>query len=154
MNRVRVIGVGNPLLGDDGLGIAAIEQLQLLQLPEEVELIDGGCGGLNLVHLFAGCRRVVLIDAADFGGQPGESRQLAATDLPRLNRDLPRRLGHHFALPELLAVVHQQAAAPLIELFLMQAADCRPNLHLSPAVAEQLPAFVAQISTCLTRNAR
>lgn len=149
MSRVRVIGVGNPLMGDDGLGIAVIEQLQLLALPPDIELIDAGCGGLNLLPLFSDCEQVVLIDAAEFGATAGEIKQLPAGQLSMQATTQPHRLGHHFALPEILALVLQQAAPPEIVLFLMQAADCRPRLALSAEVAAALPALLSSITAFL-----
>ncbi len=144
MSAIRVIGVGNPLMGDDGLGIVALEQLQKLTLPMTVELIDGGCGGLNLAHLFYQCKRLLIIDAAEFGGQPGEIRQLRSSELKFPERPLSR-LGHHFALAEVLQLAEAQPEPPQIKLFLMQTESCQPRLELSPAIRAAIPGLISLV---------
>lgn len=72
--RARVIGIGNPLRGDDGVGPAVVEALKRRGLPEGVEAVDGGQAGLGLVGLMEGADRVVLVDAAEMGAAPGAFR--------------------------------------------------------------------------------
>ena len=67
---LRVIGVGNPLVGDDGAGVRVVERLRG-RVPEGVELIDGGTEGLGLICWFEGVDRVVLVDAVRMGSAPG-----------------------------------------------------------------------------------
>ncbi|MGD8464378.1 MAG: hydrogenase maturation protease [Anaerolineae bacterium] len=67
-----IIGVGNPLRGDDAVGVRVVESLSALALPEGVEVVDGGTMGLGLVNLMKDRRRVVLVDAASLGRAPGE----------------------------------------------------------------------------------
>ena len=68
---IAVIGLGNPLRGDDGVGVYLVQALEERALPAGVEVIDGGTQGLGLVTLLAGRRRVILVDAADVGRAPG-----------------------------------------------------------------------------------
>ena len=72
--KTRVIGIGNPLRGDDGVGPAVVEMLEEQAMPPDVDLIDGGQAGLGLVGLMEGADRVVLIDAAEMREEPGVSR--------------------------------------------------------------------------------
>ena len=67
-----VIGLGNPLRGDDGVGVRVAEALAEQALPDDVEVVDGGTQGLGLVNLMEGRQRVILVDAADMGKAPGE----------------------------------------------------------------------------------
>jgi hydrogenase maturation protease len=66
-----VIGLGNPLRGDDGVGLRIADLLAGQGLPEGVEVVHGGTGGLDLVNWIEGWRRVIIIDAADVGRVPG-----------------------------------------------------------------------------------
>ena len=68
---VRIIGIGNPLRGDDGVGVVVAECLQQRNLPGGVEVLDGGLGGLTLIDYFEDVARVILVDAADVGAAPG-----------------------------------------------------------------------------------
>ncbi|MCA9922262.1 MAG: hydrogenase maturation protease, partial [Anaerolineales bacterium] len=75
MGDVLVLGIGNPLRGDDGVGTAVISALQHMPLPPDVELVDGGTAGLEIVLLLQAYRRVIVVDAADMGLLPGEWRR-------------------------------------------------------------------------------
>lgn len=85
---IAIIGIGNPLLRDEGAGIHAIERLRKLPWPPEVELLDGGTAGLALLHLFEGRRLAIIIDCADFGGRPGEIRSFDPSELRREDRPI------------------------------------------------------------------
>lgn len=67
-----VLGLGNSLRGDDGIGPAVIEWLDRQALPPGVETIDGGTSGLDIVSILMGRERAIIVDAADIGRMPGQ----------------------------------------------------------------------------------
>ncbi|MEM4699929.1 MAG: hydrogenase maturation protease [Candidatus Nezhaarchaeales archaeon] len=69
--RVVVVGLGNVLMGDDGVGVRVAEELLRLNLPPSVAVYPVGTPGLALLHLIEGYEKVVLIDAIEMGGEPG-----------------------------------------------------------------------------------
>ncbi|MBO8181857.1 MAG: hydrogenase maturation protease [Archaeoglobus sp.] len=69
--RVLVLGIGNILLRDEGVGVRVAEELKNLDLPEDVEVIDGGTLGLSLLNFFESYEKVVIIDAVKGGKKPG-----------------------------------------------------------------------------------
>ena len=73
-----IIGLGNPLRGDDGVGVRVVQALAERALPAGVEVVDGGTQGLGLVSLLEGQKRVILVDAADVG-----KRLASSSALPR-----------------------------------------------------------------------
>lgn len=68
--KVKVLGCGNVLVGDDGIGIRIIEKLQEMKLPENVELIDAGVGGLAILTWIEDADKVIIIDAVQTGNEP------------------------------------------------------------------------------------
>ncbi len=79
-----VIGLGNPLMGDDGLGLVALERLRATyEIGTDVELVDGGTWGMNLLPIIEDAARVILIDAIDVGAAPGTPARLEHARLPR-----------------------------------------------------------------------
>jgi len=82
MKKIGIIGIGNPLRRDDGIGIVLLERLKKIkeQLPPEIEYIDGGTGGMNLLHILARFDTVIIIDAVNFNEQPGKSRLCTIKD--------------------------------------------------------------------------
>jgi len=70
--NILVVGIGNYLMGDDGLGIHVIKKLQDEKLPDNVELVDGGTKGLNLMNYFENKQLAIIIDAINMEKKPGE----------------------------------------------------------------------------------
>lgn len=78
-----VIGLGNPIMGDDGFGLAVLQRLrEAWSVPAEVELIDGGTWGLTLLPIFESAHRVLLLDAIETGDLPGTMVTLQRDQLP------------------------------------------------------------------------
>jgi len=95
MTKIGIIGLGNPLRKDDGIGIVLLNKLkqQKKKLGKNIELIDGGIGGMNLLHVLARFDIVVLIDAVDFQGAPGESHVFTVAQLQ--SKKTPDRFSTH-----------------------------------------------------------
>jgi len=83
MKRIGVIGIGNPLRKDDGIGIVLLEKLveKKDELSSNTELIDGGTGGMNLLHLLARFDIAIILDAVNFDGHPGELRLFTSEEV-------------------------------------------------------------------------
>ncbi len=70
-NKVVIIGIGNLLLMDEGIGVHVINELEKYDLPRNLELYDGGTGGFKLTDLMHGAGMVVFVDAVETGKVPG-----------------------------------------------------------------------------------
>lgn len=109
--RALVMGIGNVLWADEGFGVRAVEALhEAFELPAEVELLDGGTQGLNLLEPVVEAACVLVFDAIDFGLAPGELRVLR-------DREVPAWAGakmslHQQSFQELLAVADLKGQFP------------------------------------------
>lgn len=149
-----VLGVGNLLLRDDGVGVHVVEELQRLAdrgeavLPPGTELVDGGTLGPGLLPYVAAARAIVLVDAIDVGLAPGMIRTLDGDALAAAAGRWPA--GH--GLDGLLAAARMLDPAPgPIALVGIQAAEIEAGLDLSPTVAAALPAAVATTLDAIAR---
>ena len=61
--KILILGLGNVLMGDEGIGVRAIEYLKDKSIPANVELLDGGTGGFHLLSLFEDYPMMIMIDA-------------------------------------------------------------------------------------------
>ena len=138
-----VIGVGNPLMGDDGLGIAALERLRDgWRFEPHVELLDGGTWGLNLLPDVEAARRVLFIDAIDVSAEPGTLVELERDEIPRF---LARKLSpHQIDVKEVLALSELRGTLPeeLVAVGL-QPDSVEMRASLSPVLASRLDDLVA-----------
>ena len=108
---VLVIGLGNPIMADDGLGLAALERLRHgWRLAESVRLVDGGTWGMNLLPLIEEAERVVFLDAIDAGQPAGALVLLEREELPRLFAH--KLSAHQIDLREVLAVAELRGTLP------------------------------------------
>ncbi len=84
--NIKVLGCGNTLVGDDGVGIRAIERLRQMELPQNVEVIDAGVGGLSILSWIEDADKVVIVDAVQTGNEPpGTVYRFTDRELPPSN---------------------------------------------------------------------
>jgi len=141
--RTLVLGIGNTLMGDEGVGVAVVERLQELAAIEGVECLDGGTGSFTLLGPMRDARRVILIDATSDGSPPGTVRRLE----PRFSRDYPRSLtAHDIGLKDLLDAFHLLGDPPPVTLFAVSISlPSVLGLDLSPPVAAAVPEIARRI---------
>ena len=140
-----VIGVGNPLMGDDGLGIEALERIRLRwSFDPPLDLLDGGTWGLNLLPHVERARRVMFIDAINIGMEPGSPVELEGDEIPRF---LAQKLSpHQIDVKEVLALAELRGTLPdqLVAVGL-QPESIEMRTSLSPAVEAQLDQLVDRV---------
>lgn len=71
ITEIKIIGIGNLVRQDEGVGVHLLKVLET-QLPPEIELLDGGTGGLALLDHVENAEKLLILDAVDDGRQPGE----------------------------------------------------------------------------------
>ena len=140
-----ILGLGNILLSDEGVGERAVEALAgEVQLPPDVEVLDGGTSGMDLLDQIAGRARLIVVDAVRTGRPPASVVRLAGDEVPAFfsSRLSPHQLG----LSDVLAVLRLEDAAPArITVIGVEPASLDLGLSLSPAVAACLPEVLALI---------
>ncbi|WP_197463668.1 hydrogenase maturation protease [Desulfuromonas sp. DDH964] len=145
-----MIGVGNPLAGDDGVGIAVIEELEREGVAPGVEVIDGGTGGLTLLSLMAGARAVLLVDALAMGRAPGSVAGF------RYEAGVFRADGaglslHQAGLGEVLALAAELGELPELFIVGIEPESLELGQGLSEPVAAALPQAVAAVHEWLAQ---
>ena len=146
-----MLGVGNLLLSDDGVGVHAIRRLQQVALlPEEVQVVDGGTSGLDLLHYLEGVSHLVIVDATEVGQAPGTLTRLAGDEVPAY---LSTKLSpHEIGLPDMLFAAKLRDLYPEeVVVWGVQPATTEVGLDLSPPVAAQVDVLVQKILEELTR---
>ncbi len=136
-----VIGVGSPLMGDDGVGLAALEEIRGIgNFEPHVELLDGGTWGMNLLPFLESAERALILDAIDAGRAPAEVVELEGAAVPRF---LSTKLSpHQIDLREVLALAELRGRLPELVALGIQPARVEMRTELSAEVAVALPRLV------------
>lgn len=141
--RILILGIGNLLMGDEGVGVHLVKKLEKMDLPTGVECLDGGTGSFQLIREIMNSREVVLVDATIDGLPPGTIRKLT----PRFSKEFPRSLtAHDLGLKDLLDAAYLLGTPPPITLFAVSIAPLQEvTTELTPQIEAILPDLKSRI---------
>lgn len=144
-NPILVLGVGNLLLTDDGIGIHAIAALEkTYSFPSHVQLLDGGVQGLNLLGAIAGSRHLIVIDAIRSGGSPGTLYRLSGDQIPK--RVFQKNSLHQVGLLEALTLAGALGPPPSTVILGLEPLDVTTlGLEPTPPIRDRIPELVAAV---------
>ena len=143
-SEIVIAGCGNPLFADDGFGPAVIEEMQKLQLPDKVTIIDAGLGGPHFIFTLLDpevTKSLIVVDIADFGGKPGEIISLKPEDLPPgAYRD-----AHSWDLSEPLQRIKDQIDITIIGCQPKRVTNPEFEIGLSDEVTKAIPETIRKV---------
>ena len=140
-----VIGLGNPLMGDDGVGLALLARLtEQWDIEPAATLVDGGTWGMNLLPTIEDAGRLVLLDAINVGAAPGTVVELARHQIPRF---LATKISpHQVDLRDVLAVAELRRTLPEDTIAIgLQPAVVALSDALTPVVRDRVDEAVAAV---------
>jgi hydrogenase maturation protease len=145
------MGVGNVLLSDEGIGVRIVEELERrYRFPEEVEILDGGTSGIELLRFLDGKDHLIIVDAVSADHPPGTVMRIEGEDVPATfeTRITPHQLG----LSDLLATAKltDQMPAHLV-LFGVEPKSLETGLGFSPEVEGAVEKVVIHVAEELRR---
>jgi hydrogenase maturation protease len=148
--KTLMLGLGNVIMGDEGVGVHVVRALEQHSLPANVECLDGGTGGFVLLEPLQSAGRIILIDAAADGNPPGTVTRTT----PKFSRDYPPTLtAHDIGVKDLLDVFYIQGGGPDVVLYAIAIDPQQPiSMELSPAIAKAAKVAVAEILAELGTN--
>ena len=143
--RILVLGVGNTLMADDGIGVHAIQALaDSYELPANLRVVDGGVAGLRLLGDIAAADYLIIVDALRNGGVPGAIHHLRREDIqPRRG---PFVSAHEVGIAELLAAAEFSGRLPETQIIGVEPLDTNTvGLELSAPLRSALGKVVAAV---------
>jgi len=148
-NRKVVLGLGNTLNRDEGLGVQALKLLDAqLGLQSDFELLDGGVLGLNLLMVVEECSHLLILDAVNVGLPAGTVVDLRKNQIPLYGGG--KLSQHQITFQEVLGLAKIRGYLPeYIHLVGIQPEDISIGLELSPVVERALPEVVSRAKAVL-----
>jgi hydrogenase maturation protease len=147
---VLVLGLGNILLQDEGVGVRVVERLQReYELSPQVDVLDGGTAGMALYDDIIGRRHLIVVDAVNAGKPPGTVVTLTGGQVPALFRN--KVSPHQMALSDVLAALEIMGEKPAgVTVIGVQPKDLGTGLELSPLIAGRVATLLAGVVQALS----
>ena len=139
-----VLGLGNVIVGDEGVGVHVVRAVEQLPLPANVECLDGGTGGFVLLEPLQAAEQIILIDATDDGCPPGTVTRTT----PRFSKDYPPTLtAHDIGVKDLLDAFYMHSGEREVVLYAISIDPRQPiSLDLSTECAAAKDVAARQIA--------
>jgi len=142
MGSTLVLGIGNLVMSDDGIGVRVVQELATrCRFPDNVTILDGGTLGLDLLPHLEGVDRLLIIDAVSWDGEPGSLVRLTGEEIPVV---FATKLSpHQMGLQDLLAVARLLGHEPAeMVLWGVNPVSIEMTMELTPPVAAQLEPLI------------
>lgn len=151
INNITVLGVGNILYTDDGVGIRVVEKLEKeYEFSENIDIIDGGVLGVNLLGVISNAGRLIVVDTVLNHGRPGDLHRLDHDQIP--NRILAKNSLHQVDLIEALTLCNALDHVPKTTILGIEPKDIDTlNEHLTPEIGARLDELVQNVLEEISR---
>ncbi|GGK54977.1 MULTISPECIES: hydrogenase maturation protease [Flavobacteriaceae] len=142
-NSILIMGVGNYLMGDEGIGVHVIQEMSKNIVPDYIDILDGGTGGFLLLNCFEAYSTVIFIDAT-MDGKPAGTISLIR---PKFASDFPSALSvHDVGLKDMIEAVYLMEKIPDIHLFTVSIEELNPmTVELNDKVKAIIPKIIDNI---------
>jgi len=144
--KTLVLGVGNKLMSDEGVGVHVIERLSAgYEIPQEVQILDGGTLGMDLLYYLEGIENLLLVDAVETHGEPGTIIRFEGEDVPAF---LAMKISpHQIGVPDMLAAAKFKDLYPKqLVLWGIQPELLEIGLDLSPLIESKVDTLVGSLA--------
>ncbi len=148
--KIVVIGVGNLLLADEGIGIHAAQELKKETFPPIVEIIDGGTAGIDLLFVLEDARYAIIIDCVEAGTEPGTILRMPVEELILQSPAQIISL-HDINLAEVLSMAKSLGKLPGTVIFGVQPGEICFGTELTPVVNDSLPRLIELVKHEISR---
>lgn len=137
--RAVVLGIGNTILSDEAAGVRAVEALeQAYKMPQNVQVIDGGTSGMEMIEDLSNLDFLIVIDVVKVGAAPGTIVKIAGDDIPVFFRQ--KLSPHQIALPDVLASLELLDSMPKeIVVLGVEPISLELGMDMTPTVAGKVP---------------
>ncbi|RMG60068.1 MAG: hydrogenase maturation protease [Deltaproteobacteria bacterium] len=148
-----VIGLGNILLCDEGIGVHVVNALRERELPDGVELVDGGVAGFTLLNMLEGETRAVIVDAVSAPLPPGTVVRLDPKEVGKSKEE--KYSLHDFSLRDVLDLMNLRGTTPEMLILGIVPGDIHTyKIGLSPELEEKFEDIVEKVRKEIEKYAR
>jgi hydrogenase maturation protease len=145
MSKLAVVGIGNLLMQDEGIGVQVIKELEKMKcLSEEIDLIDAGVNTYDMVDVLCQYEHLIIVDAMQAGAEPGTIYRAPLEELG-LQPDKNITSLHEMHFIEAIRMVNLMGFYPEVLVFGIEPKTIQIGLELTPEIAAQVPRIIELI---------
>ncbi len=138
---ILILGIGNLLLKDEGFGVHVVQKMMAMSLPDDVELMDGGTMGIDLLYHIEGRKKVIAIDVVKADSRPGTLYRFTDKDI-EYHKDILRS-AHEIDFSYVLKTAEQLGNKPDEVVFIgITPQEIDADIGLTPALEERIPKVI------------
>ena len=141
---IVILGVGNLLLSDEGVGVHVANKLMKMDLPAGVEVIEGGTDGFRLMNVVTEADRLIVVDAVKGGSPPGSIYRFDIKDAPS-SPDAFKTSVHQIGILEVVHLSELIGQTPETTVIGVEPGSLEMGMELSPEVQEKMPKIIELI---------
>lgn len=142
--RILVLGVGNLLLSDEGVGVHVARKLMEMDFPPQVRVVEGGTDGFGLMHVLLEAERLILVDAVKGGGPPGSIYRFEVEDCPPFP-DVFKTSVHQISILEVINLSGLIGSTPRTTVIGVEPKRLEMGMELSPEIEAKIPKVIQLI---------
>lgn len=139
--KLTILGVGNELLSDEGIGVHAIKKIQKIKLPPEVEVIEGGTDGFGLINIITETDYLIVIDSIKGGSKPGTIYRFNIKDAPNCP-DVFKTSVHQIGILEVINLSQLIGKTPETVVIGVEPENISSGMDLSAKIKEKIPKVI------------
>lgn len=146
---IKIIGFGNIFMGDDGIGVRVIEELQKQQIfkdNENIELVDGGTSGVDLVFMLQNACKAIIIDAVDAGQKIAQIVVFSPQEIKEFKKKIFKSYSlHDIDLAEAFELVKNLNLPTAIKIIGIKPKKIGYSDKLTPEIENQIPGIITKV---------
>jgi hydrogenase maturation protease len=142
--QILILGVGNLLLSDEGVGVHVARKLMEMDFPPGVEVLEGGTDGFALMHVLLQADRLILVDAVKGGGAPGSIYRFEIEDCPPFP-DIFKTSVHQISILEVINLSGLIGSTPRTTVIGVEPKRLEMGMELSPQIEATIPKVIQLI---------
>jgi hydrogenase maturation protease len=149
--NILILGVGNLLLSDEGVGVHVARRMMDMDLPPEVRVVEGGTDGFGLMHVILEADELIVVDAVKGGGPPGSIYRFETADCSPFP-DAFKTSVHQISILEVIHLSDLVGTTPKTTILGVEPKSLEMGMTLSPEVEARIPRLIELIQEEIGRS--
>lgn len=149
--KIVILGVGNLLLSDEGVGVHVANELMKMDLPPEVSVVEGGTDGFRLLNVITEADRLIVIDAVKGGAAPGSIYRFDIDDVRNCPSSLKTSV-HQIGILEVIDLSGLIGKTPRTTVIGVEPKSLKMGMELSPEIKAKIPRIIELIQEELKQS--